>query len=193
MVAVEKQPPVRERAQGDGSPWRFSLEQYQRLVELGVLGDARVELVNGVICEMSPTGPMHEETLMQLDELLKQALGKRAYVRIQMSLVVDGAQLVPDVAAVERRSHANEVPRRAFLVAEVADSSLAYDRGAKAECYARGDVAEYWVVGVRDRIVEVHTEIVEGRYTRVTPYKPGETIRPLAFPDVAIAVADLFA
>jgi Uma2 family endonuclease len=195
MVAVEKKPPVPEPvpSAAEPRPWRVTLEQYQHLAELGAFGEAKVELANGAIYEMSPTGPQHEHTLMLLDELLKRALGQRAYVRVQMSLVAGSSQPEPDIAVVERRSYAQEVPKTAFLVVEVADSSLAYDRGPKAAMYAQAAVPEYWVVDVRNRWIEVHDTLVDGQYTRVTPYKPGETLRTLAFADVAIAVTDIFA
>jgi Uma2 family endonuclease len=74
---------------------------------------------------------------------------------------------------------------------EVADSSLSVDRGIKAGLYAESGVPEYWVVNVRDGIVEVHTKIVAGSYTRVQPFRRGDTIQLRAFTDVAIEVSDV--
>ncbi len=65
------------------------------------------------------------------------------------------------------------------------------DRGAKARLYAESGVEEYWVVNVRDGIVEVYSDIVRGSYTRVIPYREGGRVRLFRFPDVDIAVDDV--
>lgn len=82
-------------------------------------------------------------------------------------------------------------PTRAHLIVEVADSSLKVDRGIKAQLYAESGVTEYWVLNVRDGILEVHSEIVNGAYTRVQPLRAGDRIRLLSFPDVELDVARL--
>ena len=58
----------------------------------------------------------------------------------------------------------------------------------KAALYAQSGVPEYWVVNLPDKLIEVHTDIVHGAYTRITPYRKGETIRLRQFADVDIAV-----
>jgi Uma2 family endonuclease len=187
MVAAEKGQLTYESA--EPRPWRLTLEQFQHLAELGMFHGVRVELVNGVICEMSPESPRHANRIDVLHGLLYDMLRRRARVRMQHSFIVDsGAQLEPDLAVVAERDYDDRHPDEAFLIVEVADTSLAYDRGLKAAMYAQSGVPEYWVVNIRDRWIEVHEQPVDGRYTRVTPYKAGETIRLLAFPDVAIDV-----
>lgn len=98
----------------------------------------------------------------------------------------------PDVAVVPRKSWSKAHPSEAFLIIEVAQSSLAKDRGAKARVYAESGVPEYWVVNVVDGIVEVHTDPLRGAYTRVTPYGRGARVALGAFPDVAIDVTAIF-
>ena len=84
------------------------------------------------------------------------------------------------------------VPTTAHLVVEVADSSLRKDRGLKARIYAAAGVSDYWVVNVRDRVVEVHAEPTDRGYARVSSHGSGETVSPLDFPDVDIPVAALW-
>lgn len=74
---------------------------------------------------------------------------------------------------------------------EVAETSLAADR-EKAELYAAGGIAEYWIVDVVDDLIEVRTDVVDGAYTRVTPYRRGQTLTPLSFPDTSLRVDDVF-
>ena len=119
-------------------------------------------------------------------------LAGRATVRIQSALAAsDGSQPEPDVAVVPRGDYRTAHPTEALLVIEVADSSLATDRGTKARLYAECNIPEYWVVNVRDAIIEVHTEIVGGAYTRVEPFRAGASIRLVRLPEVEIPASEV--
>ena len=87
-----------------------------------------------------------------------------------------------------RRPLPSEVP----LLIEVADSSLGDDRHVKGPLYAAAGIAEYWIVNLPGRCIEVHRAPLDGRYTDVRIYGIGEGISPLAFPDVTLQVALLF-
>jgi hypothetical protein len=56
-------------------------------------------------------------------------------------------------------------------------------------------LADYWIVNLVDRVVEIHREPrLEGRrwtYAARHVARPGETVSPLARPDASIAVGDL--
>lgn len=167
-------------------------DEYETMVSVGLFVDDRVELLHGVIVRMSPKGPPHESAIEHLNELLVRGLAGRATVRIQSSFAASADSMPePDVAIVPRGDYSARHPEIAHLLIEVADSSLPTDRGTKATLYAACGVPEYWVVNVRDALVEVVTEIVRGVYTRVVPYRRGDSITPIAFPDLAIAVADV--
>jgi len=162
------------------------------LVEAGFFEDERLELLYGTIVHMSPKSVAHENAIERLNRLLIFRLHERASVRIQSGLAAsEASQPQPDIAVVPRGPRREEYPDEAFLIIEVADSSLLTDRTTKAQLYAECGVPEYWVVNVRDGVVEVHTEIVAGAYTRLEPYRPGAILRPTAFPDVEIAVSDI--
>jgi Uma2 family endonuclease len=171
---------------------RIRRVEYDKMVELGLFEGERVELLYGVIVKMSPKGPEHESSLERLNEILVGALAGRATVRIQAPFAAsDGSEPEPDVSVVPRADHRKAHPSSAYLLIEVADSSLAHDRTIKAQLYAECGVPEYWIVNVRDRIVEVHTEIARGAYTRVVPFKPGQRVPIGAFPDVLVGVDDI--
>jgi Uma2 family endonuclease len=167
--------------------------EYERMVAAGLFEDERVELLDGVILAMRPHGPEHDSAIERLNEILTRAVVPRATVRVQSAFAAgDGSMPEPDLAIVPRRDWSREHPGEALLVIEVAQSSLAKDRGAKARVYAESGVPEYWVVNVVDGIVEVHTDPVRGAYTRVTPHAVGERVVLGAFADVVVEVKDVF-
>jgi Uma2 family endonuclease len=175
-------------------PRRVTRAEYERMAELGFFRGERVELIHGIVVAMSPIGPAHADPVDVLNELLVQGLRGRARVRIQQPyLAYDDSEPEPDVAVVPPGRYANRHPDRAFLIIEVAERSLDYDRETKAPLYAASGVGEYWVVDVTGRAVEVYREAIEGRYTAELRVVRGETLSPKEFSDVEIAVSDLFA
>jgi Uma2 family endonuclease len=86
--------------------------------------------------------------------------------------------------------HGTGHPTTARLVIEVSDSSLKKDR-SKAAVYAGAGIAEYWIVNLAARTIEVHSSPEGDRYAETRTVREGETLRPVALPDVAIAVAEI--
>ena len=58
-------------------------------------------------------------------------------------------------------------PSHAYLVIEVAETTLRTDLGLKRVLYALGGVAEYWVVDLKARSTVVHRVPRRGKYTSV--------------------------
>lgn len=163
------------------------------MAALGFFRDERVELIRGMVVKMSPIGPPHASVVDRLTRLFVRALGERARVRIQQPLIAfDESEPEPDMAVVPEGSYVERHPDSAFLVVEVAETSLDYDRDTKGPLYAASHVDEYWVVDVAARAVELYTDAEGGRFTRVRRVVSGSTATPLAFPDVVVDVAQLF-
>jgi Uma2 family endonuclease len=161
--------------------------EYEELAGAGRFDDERVELLYGVIVKMTPPRPPHEGLIQRLTRLFVLALDPRAAVRIQSTLFVSDVSLPqPDLAIVPPGDYLDEHPTVAWLVVEVADSSLRKDTGVKARLYAECGVPEYWVVDVKANEIEVRTQVVEGRYMRITRHGKGERIVLVKFPDVVI-------
>ena len=167
--------------------------EYEQMVSQGLFVNERVELLEGVIVEMSPQSPRHAATVERLTNILARALANRASLRVQLPLATsDQSMPEPDLAVVVLGGdHDAAHPTTALLVVEVADASLRKDRRVKSEIYARAGVVEYWVVNLIDGMIEIHADIVGDAYTRVTPARVGEFIRLRAFPDVEIAVGEI--
>jgi len=166
--------------------------EYERLVELGCFEDEKIELIDGILVAMSPQGTEHAYAVQQLAMLLIPALKGRAIVRVQSSLAAsDDSEPEPDVVVVPRQDYSRQHPMHALLLIEVAESSLRKDRRIKGSLYARTGVPEYWIVDVASRAIEVYRDPRDGAYAQVTRHHLGEILRPLAFEDVEVPVAEV--
>jgi Uma2 family endonuclease len=112
----------------------------------------------------------------------------------------DDSEPEPDVAVVPggpddySRAH----PSRPALTVEVAESSLAVDRGHKGSLYARAGVGDYWVLNLVDRFLEVYREPAPDsaapfgwRYARREVFDASACVTPLAAPESSIPVSRL--
>ena len=165
--------------------------EYDELVRLGAFENERVELLYGTVVTMSPSDPSHDESITTLDECLKGQLGGRARVRVQSSFAAsDDSEPVPDILVVPPQPYWDDHPSTAYLVVEVARTSLRKDRGIKARLYGSVTVDEYWIVDIEAGLVHVMREPDgDGYWQSVRVARRGEVLHPLAFPDVAVAVS----
>ncbi|HVW23813.1 MAG TPA: Uma2 family endonuclease [Polyangiaceae bacterium] len=167
--------------------------EYDQLVALGVFQDERIELLDGVLVPMSPIGPRHSSAIDQLTLLLVRALGDRARIRVQNPFIASEiSEPQPDLLVAPLRSYTEDHPDEAYLVIEVAESSLRIDRGRKLRIYAERGVPEYWIVDVVARRIEVHREPDGSTFRTVRVHEGGGAIEPLRFPGVSIRVSDVF-
>ncbi len=164
-------------------------EEYDRMVEVGLFEDERIELLRGMLVTMTPPGSEHSEAVRRLNELLVLDLHERARISPQCPFAaLDDSQPEPDLAVLPRQDHSKAHPSSAFLVVEVAMSSLRKDRRVKTSIYAENGVPEYWIVNLVAGQIEVHCNPEDGRYKGLVTYDRGQAIRLQAFPDVEISV-----
>jgi Uma2 family endonuclease len=178
---------------------RLTRRDYYRLGEAGILGENdRVELLEGQLVDMSPIGPRHAIVTENLTALLVTACAGRARVRCQNPVTLDdGSEPQPDFALVQRpwRGYPDTHPGPGdiFLLIEVADSSLDFDRTVKLELYARAGILEVWIADLTTDAVLVHRQPADGRYGSVVRIEaPGE-LGVEGLPGVTIPVAEVFA
>jgi Uma2 family endonuclease len=175
---------------------RFHVDEYYRMAEIGIFKPGeRVELIDGEIVEMTPLGRRHGACVDRANTAFAALVG-RAIVRVQGSIRLDdGTEPQPDIALLRPKAdfYASAVPTAAdvFLVVEVADSSVEYDRRVKTPLYARAGVAEVWLALIEADHVEVHREPGPTGYRVVRSVRRGEPLSPAAFPDLVLDVAAL--
>jgi Uma2 family endonuclease len=176
---------------------RITSEAYLDLVARGVLGpEDKVELLEGVIVAMAPSGPLHASVVNRLQYRLHDALRGRACVRGQSSMLA-GVWSVPEpdvgVFPLDAAEYEQAHPDAALLIVEVALSSLPQDRLTKSRIYAAAGVPEYWIVNLRDDVLEVHrgADRPGARYAEQATLGRGDRVALLAFPDVELEVAEV--
>jgi Uma2 family endonuclease len=151
---------------------RFTAEETMRMVEVGILGeDERLELLDGVLVEMTPPGPEHASTTVTLGDRLRAVYAGRAHVREEKPIVSGTYSLPePDIAVVRGGAssftHRHPTGAEAILVVEIAWSTQRENR-RKASVYAAGGVEVYWLLDLVARRLELRTTPADGTY-RVT-------------------------
>lgn len=156
---------------------RFTTEDVIRMAEVGLLdGEARVELLDGVLIDLSPPGPTHGGVVSWLARHFMIGLPDHE-VRVQDTLLVEGGFVLPDLIVSDPVAR-TRLPDTAYLIVEVAVTTLRHDR-RKALRYARAGVDELWIVDTEHRIVAVHRRPDPSGYREVSNHTDGATIQAL--------------
>jgi Uma2 family endonuclease len=179
--------------------WRFSVEDYHRMAEIGIFGedggeDARVELIEGEIVVMSPIGGKHAHTTNQFNRRLVRQVGDDFVVSVQNPIrLTDYSEPQPDLAVIRDRDYRGETPPAAdvLLVIEVSDTTLSNDRNVKVPLYAAAGIPEAWIADLKGGRIVRFSEPREGRYQVVAHARRGETMASLVLPTISIAVDDV--
>ena len=165
--------------------------------EAGIIPpDARVELIDGEILEMSPIGRRHNAHVDRLAARFFSAVNGRAIVRGQGSIALgDDGEPEPDLVLLRPRDDfydgTDATADAILLLIEVADSSEAYDRLTKTPMYARHGIPELWLVDLNRGLVTVSCDPSPAGYQTVRVYRRGEPITPQAFPDIVVAINEI--
>lgn len=178
------------------TPHRFTVEEYYRMAEVGILSpDSKTELIDGEIIDMLPAGPFHSGSIDYLVmKFADLALG-RWVTSSQRALRLNGqSQPEPDLlllrSPVEKYKRQHPSATDVYLIVEVADSSLSYDRTKKLQLYAAASIPEVWILNIPQRVLEVYRTPAGAVYADCQSHESG-MLAPLAFPDAEIDVAEL--
>jgi Uma2 family endonuclease len=174
--------------------YRFTVDEYHRMGAAGVLPEeARVELIDGQLVEMSPVGDPHVVAVTRCGRAFAPAwVAGRLTLHTQDPLRLDRHnEPQPDLALARPGVEAAPRPGEVLLAIEVADTSLEYDRAVKVPLYARAGIPETWVLNVRDRALEVYREPGPAGYARTATYQPNQRVAAVAFPDLVLRVVNL--
>ena len=176
---------------------KFTVAEYFRMAEKGILDEQeRVELIDGEVLLMPPMGPEHFAGITAYIQVFRRLPVERFSLLVRAPLGLDEYTAPePDLALLKFRADdywmRRPGPADTLLVIEVAKTSLAYDREVKAPIYGRAGVPETWVLNLPEDCIERLTEPGPQGYARHEILRRGDKVRPIALPDMELAVDEL--
>lgn len=183
--------------QGEPHAPRWTQAEYYRFDEFGFFEGRQIEWIEGEIVE-TIISESHRSAVIKISDVLSKTLGKDYRVAIQQPLAAfafPDSEPKPDILITRHgQGEAIKTPNSGVeelvLLIETSQATLAFDQTIKAALYARA-IAEYWIVNLEERQLEVHRVPVGEKYTRISLYSETDSVSPLAAPDAQIKVADL--
>ena len=175
----------------------FTSDDLCKMYESGIIGpEEQVELIDGEIVVVITPSRRHVACCNRATAFFTEAFGRRAIVSIQNWLPLNIYNLPkPDVVVLKPSPDFYESTdmgtEHAFFVVEISDTSLAFDRKVKLRRYAQFGVVEYWIEDLKHDLLLVHRDPAGDAYTTCLTLRSGESISPLAFPEVTFKVEDL--
>jgi Uma2 family endonuclease len=184
-VAVETEPELH----------RLSLEEYHQLVESGGFDeDARIELIDGLLLDMSPKTLEHERPIVWLNRALQLAIDPARFeLLVAAPLTIGTSEPEPDLAIVGKDAERPYHPGGAALVIEVSVSSRRRDLGVKPRIYAQAGIPLYWVIDVDRRRAVVHSRPSGDGYDSIDVVGPDGELAAEHVGVPSISLAELFA
>lgn len=180
---------------------RFTVDEYFKMSAAGVFDGKRVELIEGRIV------PMHAQAHPHRWALSKTAWAfRRRFDADKFWVVIQGTLPLGLYGAPDPDIHVFDVPEgtaeeqlpKPFIVVEISDTTYRKDSGSKLRQYASAGIHDYWIVNLNERRIEVYRkpENPTGkrrgwRYAEAEFFKPGQKIRLLEYPKIAIAVSEI--
>ncbi len=173
------------------SPDRQTVEQFDRLVQLGVVGQQeKVELIEGRIVRKAAGDRSYPLAAKQAMLALLRVLPRGWHVASEKSVVVSQwSKPLPDMAVV--RGQAGDYRKRdvrlpeVALVVHIAQTSLEHDRTVMTRVYASGGVPVYWILNLVDQRIEVFSNPTSDHYDSCEDYQFGQHV-PLVIEGVDV-------
>ncbi len=176
---------------------RFTVDEFVRMAGEGIFDPgARLELADGVVVEMAPTGRPHGRRTHRIARMFGRILPDSMEVSVQSTIRLnDWTGPEPDIALLTPEASADEAnipgPQDILLIVEVSDSNVTTDRGEKARRYAQSGIPELWILIVATGEVEAHRQPTPEGYANVQLYRRGDMLTIQELPGVTVAVDEL--
>ena len=185
--------------EADAAPreYRWTADDFDRACDAGVFGpEARLELIHGRIIDRMGQAPFHSSLAAMIADALRAVVTPGLTVREERAIrIAFDEEPVPDVSVVTGTNRdylgRHPTPEEAFLLVELAVSSVANDLGEKALLYAQAGITDYWVALPETSEIMAHREPTPDGYKAVTRLGVKATVSPLAATDVTLPVCDL--
>ncbi len=178
--AIQERLAIFERA------FPISVDAYHLLYKQGFISE-KTELLEGVVIEKMPKDPIHAEIVRRVFEHLKTV--KSFKVLKEDPINTGFSEPEPDISIVPNKDYSSAHPTLAFLIIEVANTSLALDR-TKANIYAKANVPEYIIINLQNNILEVYTNPIDGKYSLTKVLQKEELFYSVIIPEVSFALVN---
>lgn len=175
---------------------QISVKEYDAMIKNGVFDENdRIELLNGAIIEKMPKGTKHSSANDRAARIFYRILGEKVIVRNQNPIWLDEfSEPEPDIvlAAIDENEYegTHPKPEDIFLILEISDSTLNYDRNAKSLAYSKAGIRQYLLLNVRDRTIEDYREPAADGFGSKKTYRAGQAFNLAAFPEIFLQVSD---
>ena len=174
--------------------YKWSIEEWHKLVNTGLLEGKSVEFLEGEIIEVSPEGIEHSYTNRSVVKYLMKLFEQKAEIIQAQPITLDNSEPEPDITiarlpeSIYRNHH--PYPQDIYWLIEISNQTLRKDLKQKIVTYARNGIPEYWVIDLVNKKLIIHTQIQNESYSKVTEYATG-TVVSLAFPNISISLDKL--
>jgi Uma2 family endonuclease len=175
----------------------FTVYEYYQMAETGILSEpARTELINGEVIEVSAMGVRHRAAVNRGSDLLVPLFKDKAQISVQLPVRLnDFNEPQPDLCFLRPRRDFYETrhpgPSDVFMIMEISDISLGYDRDVKLNVYAAARVAEVWILDLASQILLVFRDPSRKTYRTSLSFSRNDSVSLSAFPEISISVSDL--
>lgn len=175
---------------------KWSIDDYHRMVDSGLLDGRSVELISGEIIEVAPEGVEHSFYCSNTGDYLRSIFGDRVRVHEAHPITLpNDSEPEPDIAILKPpisryRTH-HPYPDDIFWLMEISNSTLAIDLRVKKDLYARSGIPEYWVMNLQAMELVVFRDLSTDGYQSEIHLNSG-TISAIAFPDIQVDIQRLF-
>jgi Uma2 family endonuclease len=176
--------------------YKFTVDEFVRMYDQGFFeATDRVELLNGEIIIMHAVGRRHAQAVSTLNSEFGELARRRYIISPQNPVELEKYSAPqPDICLVTRsamKSRHHPAPDEVYLMVEVSDTSLEYDRGPKMSAYALCGIREFWILNLQDDVLEIYRNPKGGTYREQLIVKGDGQAAPEAFPDVIISLAEI--
>ncbi len=175
----------------DFKPYKITVPEFLRMGEAGVFEDKHVELLDGILVEVSPFSSPHAYVGGRVAMYLSNALRGRADLFVPLTLPLgryDAPE--PDIAIAAPRGteyyRRHLQPRDVYALIEIALSSLSKDTRLKRDLYARFSITDYLVADLPNSLLRHYTDPAAGRYATEERLTYGDTFSLKALPDITL-------
>lgn len=164
----------------------------------------RVELIKGFILKMSPApSTIHQRISNNLTGCFYENLKRKPCTVFQAPFDVrlpipsakkDSTVVQPDLCIIcdESKLDARGCNGTPDLMVEIVSANNSkHDLHTKFNLYQEAGVKEYWIIEPNDKIILVYT-LVNDEFIGLKPQLEGEKVRSLLFPELDIALDDVF-